>query len=176
MVGSVFKTDERPQRHVGRFDFDWFPPTVTIANMWLLLFLLAVSPEEQEVVATVQKLFDAMAAHDGDAASAVTIPEGRVFVVRATGETGASSTLAQFAERLPTIKGKILERMWKPEVRVDGRMATLWAPYDFHRDGQRTHCGIDAVDLVKTASGWKISGISYTVVTEGCPVSPLGAP
>ena len=150
--------------------------TATISSMWLFLLLLAVSPEEQQVVATVQKLFDAMAAHDGAAAAAITVPEGRVFVVRAAAEPGASTTLAQFAERLPTIKGKILERMWKPEVRVDGRLATLWAPYDFHRDGQRTHCGIDAVDLVKTASGWKISGISYTVVTEGCPESPLGAP
>ena len=97
-------------------------------------------------------------------------------MVRASGEPGTSSTLAQFAERLPAIQGKILERMWQPEVRIDGRMATLWAPYDFHRDGKHTHCGIDSVSLVKTSSGWKISGISYTVVTEGCPVSPLGAP
>jgi hypothetical protein len=148
-----------------------------LSGMWSVLFLLfAASPEESQVIATVQKLFDAMAAHDGAAAAALTIPEGRVFVVRTTGEPGASTTLAQFAERLPAIKGRILERMWKPEVRVDGRLATLWAPYDFHRDGQRTHCGIDAVDLVKTSAGWKISGISYTVVTEGCPNSPLGAP
>ena len=144
--------------------------------MWPLVLLLAFTPQEESVVAAVQKLFDAMAAHDSAAASAVTVPEGRVFALRATGEPGASTSLAQFAERLPTIKGKILERMWKPEVRIDGNLATLWAPYDFYRDGQRTHCGIDAVTLVKTAGGWKISGIQYTVVTEGCPASPLGPP
>jgi hypothetical protein len=143
--------------------------------MWLItVLLLAASPEDQQVIATVQKLFDAMAAHDSAAAAAVTIPEGRVFAIRSTGEAGASQSLEQFAARLPTIKGQILERMCKPEVRVEGRMATLWAPYDFHRDGQRTHCGIDAVDLIKTNAGWKISGIQYTVVTEGCPASPLG--
>lgn len=145
-------------------------------GMWLLLFLLAVTPEEQQVVATVQKLFDAMAAHDSAAAAEITVPEGRVFAVLTTRDPGASTSLAQFAERLPTIKGAILERMWNPEVRLNGRLATVWAPYDFHRDGQRTHCGIDAVTLVKTPSGWKISGIQYTVVTEGCPVSPLGPP
>lgn len=144
--------------------------------MWLFVLLLALTPPEESVVAAVQKLFDAMAAHDSVAAAAVTVAEGRVFALRATGEPGASSSLAQFAERLPNIKGKILERMWKPEVRIDGSLATLWAPYDFHRDGQRTHCGIDAVTLLKTASGWKISGIQYTVVTEGCPASPLGKP
>ena len=144
--------------------------------MWPLVLLLALTPQEESVVAAVQKLFDAMAAHDSAVAAAVTVSEGRVFALRATGEPGASSSLAQFAERLPTIKGKIFERMWKPEVRIDGNLATLWAPYDFYRDGQRTHCGIDAVTLVKTAGGWKISGIQYTVVTEGCPASPLGPP
>ena len=144
--------------------------------MWPLLLLLALTPQEQSVVSTVQKLFDAMAAHDGAAAAAITVPEGRVFVVRPTGEPGTSTTLAQFAERLPTIKGVILERMWNPEVRIDGGLATLWAPYDFHRDGQRTHCGIDAVTLVKTSGGWKVSGIQYTIVTEGCPASPLDKP
>ena len=24
------------------------------------------------------------------------------------------------------------ERMWDPEVRIDGPVATLWAPYDFY--------------------------------------------
>ena len=129
--------------------------------MWPLVLLLALTPQEESVVSAVQRLFDAMAAHDGTAAAAITVPEGRVFALRATGEPGASSSLAQFAERLPGIKGKIL---------------TLWAPYDFYRDGQRTHCGIDAVTLIKTAAGWKISGIQYTVVTEGCPASPLGPP
>ena len=127
-------------------------------------------------MSAVQKLFDAMAAHDSVAAAAVTVPEGRVFALRATGEPGASNSLAQFAERLPSLKGKILERMWQPEVRIHGNLATLWAAYDFYRDGQRTHCGIDAVTLVKTADGWKISGIQYTVVTEGCTASPLGKP
>jgi len=144
--------------------------------MWLLYLLFALTPQEQEVAATVQKLFDAMAAHDASAAAAITIPEGRVFAIRATGEPGTSTTLEQFAARLPATKGRIIERMWNLEVRIDGRMATLWAPYDFYRDGQRSHCGIDAVDLVKTASGWKISGISFTMVTEGCPASPLGPP
>lgn len=144
--------------------------------MWLPLLLLALTPQEQEIVSTVQKLFDAMAAHDGVAAKSLTIAEGRVFALRATGDPAASISLEQFATRLPTIQGRILERMWHPQVRVDGSLATLWAPYDFHRDGKRTHCGTDAVDLVKTASGWKISGIQYTVVTEGCPASPLGPP
>ena len=50
------------------------------------------------------------------------------------------------------------------------------APYDFHRDGEFSHCGVDAFTLVRTESGWKISGGVYTVETEGCAPSPLGPP
>lgn len=64
--------------------------------------------------------------------------------------------------------------MWAPQVSIAGRLASLWAPYDFHRDGKRTHCGINQVNLVKTPEGWRIATLIYTVQTTGCPDSPLG--
>ena len=45
---------------------------------------------------------------------------------------------------------------------------------DFWVDGKFSHCGIDIFDLVKTAEGWKISGLTYTVERTGCAPSPLG--
>ena len=60
-----------------------------------------------------------------------------------------------------------------PEVRLHGTVATVWTPYDFWIDGKFSHCGIDAFDLVKTASGWKIAGVVFTVEPK-CEPSPLG--
>jgi hypothetical protein len=65
------------------------------------------------------------------------------------------------------------ERIWNPEVRVHGLIATVWAPYDFWTDGKFSHCGIDAFDLIKTADGWKISGGTFTM-ESACEPSPLG--
>ena len=48
------------------------------------------------------------------------------------------------------------EDMWDPEVRVDGPLATLWAPYGFHRDAEFSHWGHDAFHLVRDESGWRI--------------------
>ena len=35
-------------------------------------------------------------------------------------------------------------------------------------DGKFSHCGIDSVSLFKTADGWKVATIAYTMETSGC--------
>ena len=136
------------------------------------------SADEAAVVAAVQKFFDAIAARDLDAARTVLLPEGRDHSVRERpeGPIIRSFTNEDFVERLATGTEHWLERMWEPKVMIHGRIAVLWAPYDFHRDAEFSHCGVDAFTLVKTETGWKISGGVYTVETEGCAPSPLGPP
>jgi hypothetical protein len=135
----------------------------------------AESNDEKDVVAAVQKLFDAMASHDSAAARAVIVPEGRLFSANDDGKV-SSRTLEEFAGRLSAIKGQMLERLWSPKVLLRGRIAHLWAEYDFHFNGQFHHCGVDSVSLVKGADGWKITGIEDTSETTGCSPSPLGPP
>lgn len=132
----------------------------------------AAAAEEKAVLAVVQRLFDAMAARDSAAALSVLLPEGRYFSVR---ENGAQVTVGgtshkEFAERLASGKGQMLERMSSPQVLVHGRIAVVWTPYDFHRDGKYSHRGVDAFQLVKTAEGWKIASFMYTI--EGLTLPP----
>ena len=136
------------------------------------------SSEEQKVLETIQLFFDAMADRDAEAALEVMIPEGRFFSLREeNGETAARTfTNQEFAAGLETQEQDLLERFWKPEVRIRGGIATVWAPYDFYLDGEFHHCGIDAFDLLNDGNGWKITGGVYTVETSGCPESPLGPP
>ena len=51
---------------------------------------------------------------------------------------------------------------------MSGTLATVWADYDFHFGKTFSHCGVDAVQLLKTAEGWKIVSIADTFVREGC--------
>jgi hypothetical protein len=131
--------------------------------------------ENQAIIATIQRVFDAMAAHDSDAARAVMLPEGRVIASRANANP-TNISQEQFAARLATAKQARLERMWNPKILVRGKIAQVWAEYDFHLDGKFTHCGIDAFSLVKTESGGKVSGVACTVETTGCGASPPGPP
>ena len=66
--------------------------------------------------------------------------------------------------------------MWHPRVELHGDVASVWAPYDFHRDGAFSHCGVDAFTLLRGDGGWVITGATYTVETADCPPSPLGPP
>ena len=84
----------------------------------------------------------------------------------------AFSNEEYFAD-LKASKQAMRERIWNPEVRIHGLIATVWAPYDFWIDGKFSHCGIDAFDLIKTEEGWKIAGGSYTIESK-CEPSPLG--
>ena len=147
----------------------------------LAVILGSLQPEAGEreaVVAVVQRFFDSMASRDVALATSVLVSDGRLFSVRQEkGESVVRSTpIKEYLERMPAGKERLLERMWNPEVKVHGGIATLWAPYDFYRDGKFSHCGIDAFDLVKTSAGWQIAGAVYTIERTNCPPSPLGAP
>lgn len=135
------------------------------------------SPDERDVVATVQRIFDAMEKCDPATIRALSIPSGAlVRVAVGTDQPPRSTTLDTFAGQFATCSRKLLERMWTPQVRVHKGIATLWAPYDFWIDGTFSHCGIDSFELVKTATGWVLASGTYTVERDGCAPSPLGAP
>lgn len=137
----------------------------------------APSSEEREVVATIQKLFDAMAACDEAAIRAITVPEGRLYRVTVGGDAPLRSvTLDEFATSFGKCGRKMLERMWTPQVRVHKGIATVWAPYDFWLNGAFSHCGIDSFELARAPGGWTLTGGTYTVEREGCAPSPLGPP
>jgi hypothetical protein len=127
------------------------------------------------VLKTVQMFFDSMAAKDVDAARQILQPQGRFHAMRMRDgkpDVRAFSNEEYFAD-LQASKQKMRERIWNPEVRVSGLIASVRAPYDFWLDGKLSHCGIDQFDLIKTEDGWKIAGGVYSLETN-CAPSPLG--
>ncbi len=135
----------------------------------------AQNTDRDAVLKTVQAFFDTMAAKDVDGARKILMPQGRFHAMRMRDgkpDPRAFSNEEYFAD-LQASKQTMRERMWNPEVRVHGLIATVWTPYDFWIDGKFSHCGIDAFDLVKTEEGWKLAGGTYTVESK-CEPSPLG--
>ncbi|HTH68287.1 MAG TPA: nuclear transport factor 2 family protein [Rhodanobacter sp.] len=95
----------------------------------------------------------------------VVLPDGTVKIEPDTG----------YLEALGKHKEVFRERIWEAQVMVQGNLAQVWAPYDFHLDGKLSHCGIDSFSLVRNADGWRVVGVSYTVQKVGCAPSPLGS-
>jgi uncharacterized protein (TIGR02246 family) len=141
---------------------------------WILLLAFAAAPDETQVLAVVERLFAALAARDADAAARLLEKDGLFTRVTPDGAVGVQ-THADFLKNLAAGREKYRERIWNPKVLVRGRLALVWAPYDFHIDGRFSHCGVDSFQLVRGSEGWKISGAAYTIETKGCPPSPLDA-
>ena len=127
----------------------------------------------REVVAAVQRLFDAMRARD-TAAMRSLFDTGATLVsagARGGGPGMQRTSLSQFITAIAGAPaGRVLdERIYSPEVRVDANLATVWTEYDFYVGDQFSHCGVDAFQFARTAAGWKIVALADTRRREGCP-------
>jgi cyanophycinase len=125
---------------------------------------------ELDVLAVMDRLFNAIAAQDSAEIRRISHPELRVFVPgeEAGAPTLRVSTLQQFAQSIAASTVRLAETAFDPEVRVDGNLASIWTYYEFFRDGAFSHCGIDAFHFARTASGWQIIGLAYTTRRERC--------
>lgn len=131
--------------------------------------------DRASIMKVVQAFFDTMSANDVEGARKILQPQGRFHAMRVKNgqpDVHAFANEEYFAD-LQSSKQKKRERIWNPDVRVHGLVATVTAPYDFWIDGKFSHCGTDVFDLIKTEEGWKIAGGVYTVETT-CAPSPLG--
>jgi hypothetical protein len=147
-----------------------------LSGVWIVLLLffffniILAQSEEEAIIKTVQQFFDAMAARETSATLDVLLPDGQYFSIREDSLSVSikKTTHIDYLNRLATFDDRWIEKMTEPEVLIDNRVAVLWTNYDFYRNGQFSHCGIDAFSLLKSAEGWKIVGFIYSVETTDC--------
>jgi uncharacterized protein (TIGR02246 family) len=126
----------------------------------------AETPAHEAVRATINALFDAMRAGDGDALLA-TFHEGATLTSVGAGRDGVIAARREeiegFAEAVSAPHPEPYdERIGPIEVRVDGPLATAWMTYRFHVGETFSHCGVNSFQLADTGDGWKILGVTDT--------------
>jgi hypothetical protein len=132
--------------------------------------------DAREVVAAVERLFSSMRLRD-TAALREQLDSALVLVVHDVTADGSQRisrrTASQFIRAVATSPAELRERIWTPDVRVDGALATLWAPYDFHLGDRFSHCGHDAVHLARRNDRWVVTALAYTVQRADCGRAPV---
>ncbi|MEP6692069.1 MAG: hypothetical protein ABJD07_12995 [Gemmatimonadaceae bacterium] len=125
------------------------------------------------VLGTVRTFFQGMRARDSslmrlavDSVATLSGPSmsrnGAVIV--------RSIPMARFISSVVNSKGDAWdERIYKPEIQLADYLATVWVEYDFYTGTTFHHCGVDAIQLAKTSSGWRIFQIADTEKTVNCP-------
>jgi hypothetical protein len=133
--------------------------------------LSAQTSDERDVLAVVQRLFDAMRSRDTSAMRAVLDSGARLVTtaVRNGQPVMRGGTIDGFIASVGRAQQALDERTYSPEVRVDDNLATVWTGYTFFFGGRFSHCGVDSFQLARTASGWRIIAIADTQRADRCP-------
>lgn len=125
---------------------------------------------ETAVMRVLERLFASMEAREPDALRGLFIPEGRLIstALRQGQANVRVLSLDDFVRLVLETKEPFRERMFDPEVRVSGEMASVWGRYDFHVGERLTNCGYNSLQLMRVKEEWKIVNIASTIITQGC--------
>ncbi|MGD9906747.1 MAG: hypothetical protein AB7U83_25040 [Vicinamibacterales bacterium] len=142
----------------------------------------AASVEERAVLDVIDQFMHAVTSGDNAAMARIRLegttttmerpdPAGGTTIVRRPFPAPPAPPAAPTAGSAPApaTASSMRERYWDPVVHVRGRLALVWTPYEFWRDGKTTHCGVDVFELVKQGAVWKIGNVMYTVEPDACP-------
>jgi uncharacterized protein (TIGR02246 family) len=133
----------------------------------------AQAEEEAAVRAVVTRLFDGMRAGNGAVFAEVFTPDARLqtATMRRDGTPVLGSmAVDSFAAMVSEPRDFVLdERITAWDVRIDGPLAVVTVDYSFYAGERFSHCGIDAIQMFKSADGWKIFQLTDTRRTTGCP-------
>ena len=123
--------------------------------------------ERAAVLDATQKVLDAIGNADAELLSSVMLP----------GAYMNGRLVEEYVKGFPEREELMVERMWSPEVSIDGGIASVWTPYDVYRNGEFSHCGIDAFQLRKLDDEWKIVGLIWnSLQPPDCQMHPAGPP
>ena len=77
---------------------------------------------------------------------------------------------SKFLESIGSIPDSIQfqEKIKGIAVQTDGPLAHAWTPYEFWINGQRSHCGVNSFQFVKTDGQWKIIYLVDTRRRDNC--------
>lgn len=136
------------------------------------------SADKAAVLAVVQQFFDAMKSRDAEGIRQTYLP-GTQYALGVPGNDGYIAKGKTVEALITDVKQDTrpwIERIWNPTVLIEGRIATVWARYDFHKGGKFTHNGTDCYTLLKTDTGWKIAGLVFTIEPGSRTENPAGPP
>ena len=160
--------------------------TARVASIVVLASLLTAAParaqapsaEQGAILGVIDQFMHAVTSGDNTAMARIRL-EGTTTTIERPDPAGgttvqrrpfpATPTPAAGSAASPASASSVRERYWDPVVHVRGRLALVWTPYEFWRDGKTSHCGVDVFELSKQDGAWKIGNVMFTVEPDACP-------
>lgn len=125
--------------------------------------------EQAAVRAVVDRLFDGMRTRDTTMIRSVFADEAQFYSLGPDGGVKIDKPGAFIQSISQAPAGLVLDEVLHDvEIRIDGTLATVWTYYDFFAGDRFSHCGYDAMQMLKVRGDWKIVALADTRRREGC--------
>jgi len=143
-----------------------------VSVMFISVTTFAQQSATDGVKQSINTMFDAMRKGDSTLLKSVFAKEMVLQSVSTNKEGKAvisTDSANDFAKAIGTPHAAIYdERITYGDIKIDGDLASVWAPYKFYLGDKFSHCGVDVFSLMKTAGGWKIIYIVDTRRKDNC--------
>lgn len=129
------------------------------------------SSENEDALASVNKLWELMTAHNPAEIVQLHTPESQLTALiksrdgKSRIENLSREAFSKFFEKKTA---EIQEKMYDEKIAVFGDMALVDGRYAFLVNGKVAHCGMNSFHLVRTADGWKLSNSISSIEPQGC--------
>jgi hypothetical protein len=130
------------------------------------------SSEEAAIKKTIDQFFEGMRKGDSTLVRSCLHKSAR-FQTCFTDKSGNPMITEDNVHDFITAVGTPHEDVWNEkitsmDIRVDAQLAQVWTDYSFYLNDQFSHCGVNAFQLFKEQSGWKIIQITDTRRKDKC--------
>jgi len=135
--------------------------------------MYAQNDETANVKAAIDTFFEGF--HKGDTIMMKSVMKGN-FVTQSAFKNAEGKDVLRSGESANFVKSigsrpdteKWDERLLDYIIKVDNNMANAWTPYEFWRNGEFSHCGVNSFQLFNDNGQWKIIYLIDTRQREGC--------
>lgn len=132
--------------------------------------------ERAAAVAVADSALAAITRGDVVGLTDLMLPEAVMFPTRTTDGVTRYRVRTRAEQRAAPLDG-VIERGFRPDVRINGPVAIVWYPYDLYLKGAWSHCGVDIFTLIKNEGRWRIATMAWSAEQPPtCEKHPVGPP
>ena len=134
----------------------------------------ALPSEPEGIPAALDAAITGPADKDLACLKTLLIPEARFIVVSIGADGAPSYTILTLDDWIARVKARghsmLEEKQLKFHIQHYGNIVHLWSTYALHSDGKQIARGINSIQAIKEAAGWRVMGIMWQAESASAPL------
>ncbi len=134
----------------------------------------ALPADPRDIPAAIDAAITGPADKDRACMKALLIPEARLMFVSLGADGRPTYTLQTLDDWIARVKalghGVLEEKQLKFQLDRYGNIAHLWSSYALASDGKQTARGINSIQAIEEAGGWRVTSIMVQAETAAAPL------